>query len=111
MTDPDSLADRVRDGELRIHELEEHADHDVAAAARRRLVERETGADLETVGEYGFPAERAEPNVENMIRAAQVPMGVAGPVPVHGGAADGEHYLPLATTEERCSPRSIAASR
>ncbi|TYT62032.1 hydroxymethylglutaryl-CoA reductase (NADPH) [Natrialba swarupiae] len=99
MTDPDSLADRVRDGELRIHELEEHADHDVAAAARRRLVERETGADLETVGEYGFPAERAEPNVENMIGAAQVPMGVAGPVPVHGGAADGEHYLPLATTE------------
>ncbi|MGM0389760.1 MAG: hydroxymethylglutaryl-CoA reductase (NADPH), partial [Natrinema limicola] len=58
-----------------------------------------TGADLEAVGDYSFPAEQAEPNIENMIGAAQVPMGVVGPVPIHGGAADGEHYLPLATTE------------
>ncbi|RQG98764.1 hydroxymethylglutaryl-CoA reductase (NADPH) [Natrarchaeobius oligotrophus] len=99
MTSAEDLADRVREGELRIHELEEHVDHDTAAAARRLLVERETGADLETIGDYAFPAERAEPNVENMIGAAQVPLGVVGPVAVSGGAADGEHYLPLATTE------------
>ena len=99
MTDPEDLAERVRDGDVRIHELEDHADHDTAAEARRLLVERETGADLEAVGDYTFPAERADPNIENMIGAAQVPMGVVGPVPVDGGAADGEHYLPLATTE------------
>ncbi|MFP8952090.1 hydroxymethylglutaryl-CoA reductase (NADPH) [Natrialbaceae archaeon A-arb3/5] len=99
MTDPDSLAERVREGDLRLHELEEHADYDTAAAARRLLVEAETGTDLETIGDYAFPAERADPNIENMIGAAQVPMGVVGPVPVEGGAADGEHYLPLATTE------------
>ncbi|GAB3668066.1 hydroxymethylglutaryl-CoA reductase (NADPH) [Halopiger thermotolerans] len=97
--DPSTLADRVQDGDLRIHELEEHADYDVAAEARRRLVERETDADLEAVGDYTFDAERADPNIENMIGAAQVPMGVVGPVPIEGGAADGEHYLPLATTE------------
>ncbi|WP_290814263.1 hydroxymethylglutaryl-CoA reductase (NADPH) [Halovivax sp.] len=99
MTDPESLAERVRDGELRLHELEEHADHETAAAARRRLVERETGADLETIGDFAFAAEETEPNIENLIGGAQLPMGVAGPVPVDGGAADGEHYLPLATTE------------
>ncbi|QCS43806.1 hydroxymethylglutaryl-CoA reductase (NADPH) [Natrinema versiforme] len=99
MTDPEDLAERVREGELRIHELEDHADYDTAAEARRLLVERETGTELEAIGDYAFPAERADPNIENMIGAAQVPMGVVGPVPVSGGAADGEHYLPLATTE------------
>ncbi|OAQ53507.1 hypothetical protein HTG_08490 [Natrinema mahii] len=99
MTDPETLADRVQEGDLRIHELEDHADHDTAAAARQLLVERESGTDLEAIGDYAFDAERAEPNIENMIGAAQVPMGVVGPVPVSGGAADGDHYLPLATTE------------
>ncbi|WP_049922488.1 hydroxymethylglutaryl-CoA reductase (NADPH) [Halopiger djelfimassiliensis] len=99
MTDPETLADRVREGELRLHELEDHADYETAATARRLLIERETDASLETIGEYAFPAEQAEPNIENMIGAAQVPMGVVGPVPVDGGATSGEHYLPLATTE------------
>jgi len=98
-TDAESLAERVREGDLRLHELEENAEAGTAAAARRRLLEGETGADLSTVGEYSFPAERAEPNVENMIGAAQVPMGVVGPLPVDGGAAEGDHWLPLATTE------------
>ena len=99
MTDAADLAARVREGELRLHELDDHADPGVAAAARRHLVESETDASLDSVGDYGFPAARAEPNIENMIGAVQVPMGVAGPVAVDGGAADGEAYLPLATTE------------
>ncbi|MFD1685727.1 hydroxymethylglutaryl-CoA reductase (NADPH) [Halobellus litoreus] len=104
MTDAADLAARVREGDLRLHELDDHADADVAAAARRLLVESETGATLSAVGDYGFPAERAESNIENMLGAVQVPMGVAGPVPVDGGAADGGDgdegaYLPLATTE------------
>jgi len=99
MTDPADLAARVREGDVRLHELEEHADHETAAEARRRYVAEETGADLSTIGEYAFDAEDAEPNVENMIGAAQVPMGVVGPVPVAGGAAEGDYHLPLATTE------------
>ncbi|WP_372479520.1 hydroxymethylglutaryl-CoA reductase (NADPH) [Halomicrobium sp. HM KBTZ05] len=99
MTDAEELAARVREGELRLYELEEHADAETAARARRRLLAEETGVDLESVGDYTFEAADAEPNVENMIGAAQVPMGVVGPLPVDGSAADGEHYLPLATTE------------
>ncbi|MFC4248698.1 hydroxymethylglutaryl-CoA reductase (NADPH) [Natribaculum luteum] len=108
MTDPETLAEQVREGELRLHELEEHVDHDTAATARRLLLERETGADLETIGDYAFDAADAEPNIENAIGAAQVPMGICGPVLVNvdesadsrtDGAAEGEYYLPLATTE------------
>jgi hydroxymethylglutaryl-CoA reductase (NADPH) len=99
MTDANALVRRVRDGDLRIHELESHADADTAATARRRLVESETGVSLDAVGAYGFPADRADANVENMIGAAQLPMGVAGPVTVDGSATEGERYLPMATTE------------
>jgi hydroxymethylglutaryl-CoA reductase (NADPH) len=99
MTDAADLVARVREGDLRLHELDDHAEPDVAAAARRRLVEADADASLDAVGDYGFPAAAAEPNIENMVGAVQVPMGVAGPVTVDGGAADGEAYLPLATTE------------
>ncbi len=99
MTDAADLVVRVREGDLRLHELDDHAEPDVAAAARRRLVEADADASLDAVGDYGFPAAAAEPNIENMVGAVQVPMGVAGPVTVDGGAADGAAYLPLATTE------------
>jgi hydroxymethylglutaryl-CoA reductase (NADPH) len=99
MTDAADLATRVREGDLRLHELADHADPDVAAAARRQVVESEADASLGSVGDYGFPAAIADPNIENMIGAVQVPIGVAGPIAVDGGAAETEAYLPLATTE------------
>ena len=99
MTDPSTLADRVRSGALRFHALEQETDHDTATAVRRELLQDETGVDLEVVGDYAFPAEAAEANIENMVGAIQVPMGVAGPLPVDGEHLDGEYYLPLATTE------------
>ena len=97
--DPAELADRVRRGELRLHELESEAGPESAAEARRHLLNGETGADLETIGSYAFDPAEAEANIENFVGAAQVPMGVAGPVAVNGGAVSGEVYLPLATTE------------
>jgi hydroxymethylglutaryl-CoA reductase (NADPH) len=37
--------------------------------------------------------------VENFVGAAQVPIGVVGPLLVHGEHAQGEFYVPLATAE------------
>jgi hydroxymethylglutaryl-CoA reductase (NADPH) len=103
MTDTDAdaaaLAERVREGDLRLYELEEHADADTAAAARRLLVEDHSGADLSTSGAYAFDAADAESSIENMLGAVQIPLGVVGPVAIDGGALSGEHYLPMATTE------------
>ncbi|WP_459193017.1 hydroxymethylglutaryl-CoA reductase (NADPH) [Halosimplex sp. J119] len=97
--DAESLADRVADGDLRLYELDEHADAETAATARRLVVERDTGVDLSATGDYTFAAESADSNIENLIGGAQLPVGVAGPVTVSGEAADGEFYLPIATTE------------
>ncbi|WP_135661549.1 hydroxymethylglutaryl-CoA reductase (NADPH) [Halorhabdus rudnickae] len=99
MADVTDLVEKVRSGELRLHELEDHADPDDAAAARREYVGGETDADLETIGAYSIDAADAEPNIENMIGTAQIPMGVAGPLPIDGSAADDDFHVPLATTE------------
>jgi len=110
MTDAASLADRVREGDLRLHELEAHADADTAAEARRLLVESQSGASLDAVGNYGFP-EAAESAIENMVGSIQVPMGVAGPVSVDGGSVAGEKYLPARPPRARSSRRSTAVAR
>jgi hydroxymethylglutaryl-CoA reductase (NADPH) len=94
-----ALAERVLAGELRLYDLERAADPETAAAARRTLLTRETGVDADPFGDFGFDAAAADSNVENMVGVVQVPRGVAGPFTVNGGAADGEYYLPLATTE------------
>ncbi len=38
-------------------------------------------------------------NIENFAGTARVPVGIAGPVTVHGDAAKGDFFIPMATTE------------
>jgi len=75
-------------------------DHSHQSAAERRdfLMER-TGTTLDHVAGFSFDPETTRGNIENFIGAAQVPIGIAGPLLVHGEHASGEFYVPLATTE------------
>lgn len=70
---------------------------------RRETLENVLKVNLEQVGSFTLDASVAGTrNCENMIGAAQVPMGVAGPLKIRGqGKGDRvqEYYLPLATTE------------
>ncbi|WP_273836068.1 hydroxymethylglutaryl-CoA reductase (NADPH) [Halococcus sp. PRR34] len=100
MSDAADLAERVRSGDLALHDLDDHADPATATEARRRVVARATDTDLDGVGATALdPTDAVGTTIENMIGAVEIPLGVAGPLPVAGGAADDEHYLPLATTE------------
>ncbi|AKH98395.1 hydroxymethylglutaryl-CoA reductase (NADPH) [Halanaeroarchaeum sulfurireducens] len=99
MPDADDLADRLQAGDLSMYELESHADPATATAARREYLRRATGTSLEAVGAFTVDPAAAESNVENMVGAIQIPMGVAGPLSIRGSAAAGEYHLPLATTE------------
>jgi hydroxymethylglutaryl-CoA reductase (NADPH) len=72
---------------------------DEMAGARRRFVEEQTGATLAHVGTHSLTSAAVKGNVENFIGVAQVPIGIAGPVRINGEHAQGEFFVPLATTE------------
>lgn len=66
---------------------------------RREWVEQKTGCQLNHVGALSISSEEMRGNIENPIGAAQIPLGVAGPLRVNGMYAAGIFYVPLATTE------------
>jgi hydroxymethylglutaryl-CoA reductase (NADPH) len=70
-----------------------------AADARRAFARERSGARLEHVGAFSFDPSAAKGNVEHFTGVAQVPLGIAGPLLVHGEHAEGEFYVPLATSE------------
>ena len=59
------------------------------SAARAVLADAQTLAGLEVY----------QHNIENLIGTVKVPVGLAGPLRVNGLFAQGDFYLPLATTE------------
>lgn len=69
------------------------------AAQRRGFLREQTGASLDHVGQFSFDPAVLPGNVENFTGIAQVPLGVAGPVTINGEHAQGDFYVPLATTE------------
>lgn len=56
---------------------------------------REALADPLTLSQL----EAYERNIENCIGSVKVPVGLAGPLRVNGAFAQGDYYVPLATTE------------
>jgi hydroxymethylglutaryl-CoA reductase (NADPH) len=69
------------------------------AAQRRAFLQERTGANLEHVGSFSFDPGVLPGNIENFAGVAQVPIGVAGPFRINGEHAQGDFYVPLATTE------------
>ncbi|MGZ4847184.1 MAG: hydroxymethylglutaryl-CoA reductase (NADPH) [Halobacteriota archaeon] len=98
MRDDNMLIDKITTKKLGLHQIDLPASE--AVEIRRKVVEKLTGTALDTLGEYAIDAESSSKrNIENMIGAVQVPVGIAGPLGVKGEYANGEFYLPLATTE------------
>lgn len=69
------------------------------ATRRREVVSAETGARLEHVGQFSFDPAMLPGNIEAFAGVAQVPLGFAGPLQVNGEHAQGEFYVPMATSE------------
>jgi hydroxymethylglutaryl-CoA reductase (NADPH) len=67
--------------------------------ARRQFLRDESGADLEHIFANSFDPRVTQGNIENFVGVAQVPIGLAGPVLVDGLHAQGDFYIPLATSE------------
>jgi hydroxymethylglutaryl-CoA reductase (NADPH) len=70
-----------------------------AAEARLRTASEAAGASLEQIGSYCFDPSEVRGNIENFAGATQVPLGLAGPLLVKGEHAQGDYFVPLATSE------------
>jgi hydroxymethylglutaryl-CoA reductase (NADPH) len=69
------------------------------AERRREFACAHGGGTFEHVGRYSLDPATLPGNIENFIGAAQVPIGLAGPLRMAGEHAQGDFYVPLATTE------------
>jgi len=94
------VVEKALKGEIQLHEIDEFLEANAAMVARRIVIEKITGAKLPSIGSTIIDyAEVKNRNAENVIGAAQVPLGVIGPLKVNGDYAKGDFYVPLATTE------------
>jgi hydroxymethylglutaryl-CoA reductase (NADPH) len=77
-----------------------HADYTrEMAASRADFLREKSGTSLTHVQSYSIDPAVLPGNVENFAGVAQVPIGVAGPLRVNGEHAQGDFYVPMATTE------------
>jgi hydroxymethylglutaryl-CoA reductase (NADPH) len=72
---------------------------DAAIKARQEFIRENTESPAEHVGHYSLDPQVLPGNIENFFGVAQVPIGLAGPILINGEHAQGEYYVPLATTE------------
>ncbi|MEO0896020.1 MAG: hydroxymethylglutaryl-CoA reductase [Bacteroidota bacterium] len=66
---------------------------------RQKFVEEFTGQKLDHIKHYSFDPHITQGNCEAFTGVAQIPIGFAGPLQIHGEHAQGEFLVPLATTE------------
>jgi len=66
---------------------------------RLEFIEVKTGVKVNHIDKFSFDTSILPGNIENFSGIAQVPIGFAGPLLVNGEHAQGEFYVPLATTE------------
>ena len=65
----------------------------------REFVSQKTSTSLQHCGQYSLDPAITSGNIENFIGVAQVSIGLIGPLLVNGEHAQGEFYVPMATTE------------
>jgi hydroxymethylglutaryl-CoA reductase (NADPH) len=70
-----------------------------AIEGRQEFIREHTESALLNTSAYSLDPAALPGNIESFFGVAQVPMGLAGPLLVNGEHAQGEFFVPLATTE------------
>ena len=94
------IFNRIDKGELKLHNLELEFDLIKAREIRLKYIEYKSGCDLKEIYKTSLNEQCLyKKNIENLIGSVELPLGVAGPLTIHGDFANGSYYIPLATTE------------
>ncbi len=101
MVDENEIINKLTRGEIKLHEIEKYTQSvPEAVEIRRKFMETISASSLDHVSHFSLDMEEAmKKNIENPIGAIQIPVGVAGPLKINGEHAEGEFYVPLATSE------------
>lgn len=70
-----------------------------ARLERLQYVRDNTDANLDAVANTTLEAKALVSNIEALIGSVEIPVGIAGPLHIKGGHANGLFYAPMATTE------------
>ncbi len=94
------LLNKLLNGEIQLHKLEDEVKFDEAAKIRRKFIETISSTKLDNIGSVVIDYEKIyKKNAENVIGGISIPIGIAGPILINGEYAKGKFYVPLATTE------------
>jgi hydroxymethylglutaryl-CoA reductase (NADPH) len=94
------LLEKVKRHDVSFHEIDKILDAKASIELRRTAISQLTGTQFDHISNFSLDVEVVtKRNIENMIGAIQMPLGVAGPLRVNGEYASGDFYIPLATTE------------
>ncbi|MCL2114828.1 MAG: hydroxymethylglutaryl-CoA reductase (NADPH) [Methanobrevibacter sp.] len=97
----DGIIEKLKNGEIKLYEVEKYSSSNQEAIdIRRKFVEDVSSSKLDKIADYTIDMETAsKKNIENPIGTIQIPVGIAGPLKINGDYANGEFYVPLATSE------------
>ncbi len=79
------------------NDLDDYAED--AIKTRHAFIEKVTGFKPDHITKYSFDPHITQGNCEHFVGVAQVPLGIAGPLTIHGEHAQGDFLIPLATAE------------
>lgn len=101
MMDKEEIINKLLNGEMRLYQIDKFTENATEALdIRREFIEKQCNCELNQIANYTLDMEMAmAKNIENPIGTVQIPIGVAGPLKVNGENADGEFFIPLATSE------------
>ena len=97
-----AVSDDLNTGEHAPGTLPRDAENDYTdeiIRARQAFMAEHTGVKLDHVTRYSIDPAVTRGNIEHFTGVTQVPLGFAGPLQVNGQHAQGEFYVPLATSE------------
>ena len=94
------LLQKIVDGDIAFRKIDEFTDPSTAVKLRRLAIQEFAKLEFEHIQNFSLDVETTtKKNIENMIGAVQIPLGVAGLLKVNGEYANSNYYIPLATTE------------
>jgi hydroxymethylglutaryl-CoA reductase (NADPH) len=101
MVEKEEIIAKLLKGELKLYEIDKLTKNtEEAIDIRRNFIEEKAQTSLDNIAHYSLDMDEAlKRNIENPIGTIQIPVGLAGPLKVNGEHAQGDFYIPLATSE------------